>query len=796
MPAATSLLVTQCLQRDFVDPVGAQDPLPNRLHVGHAEAQRLLGPDPSRGPVAQLFGWARAQPTDSLALVHILDWHDPDDPAQRDHLRTFGEHCIRGTPGAEPVMGRDPDASRGPREHVVHSVSLNDFEGTGLAAILDEARARGPVRVGVVGVWTEAKVSFLLYDLKTRGRIDELATCSALTASASRLQHFNALEQLRRILGVRVFDSVGEFAAWLVPDATVPITPPAPATGAAFRGSIALDGCDAPLEPEDAEIVGFLYRDAAKVTLRPLSGGFSGARVFQAAATDLLGHRQSPSVVKLGPRGLIGKERASFERVEEVLGNSAPAVRGFVDMRERAGIKYGFASMGQGKVRSLKSLFDERAPWARIERVLRLAFEEVLEPFTAAARYERLPLLDHYGFAPRWAPRVRENVAAIVGPERAREARLTFEDGTSAPNVCGFYERFLVEEEAAGRGPDAIRGHEFHYRSYVHGDLNGANILVDSRENVWVIDFFHTAPGHVLKDVAKLENDLLYIFTPLADEADLRRALALTRALRAADDLRAPLPGAPPEGIAADPDGPDPLARAWAALRLLRGLAASLCREDRHPIQLDVALLRYAVHTLGFEECSPLQKRWALASACALAARVEATIKAERTLRVDWLPREASGGRGRLGLTICPGRRDRGRDLARDLDALRDAGAARLLTLLGDDEVEWAGVGALGAESAARGIEWRRIAVRDQAAPSLEEARDAVAWLDAALDAGRDAVVHCMGGLGRSGLVAACALVARGATPAQAIEHVRAARGPRAVETPDQERFVELYAAR
>ena len=44
-----------------------------------------------------------------------------------------------------------------------------------------------PLRVGVVGVWTEAKVSFLLYDLKTRLGIDELATCSALTKRLARL---------------------------------------------------------------------------------------------------------------------------------------------------------------------------------------------------------------------------------------------------------------------------------------------------------------------------------------------------------------------------------------------------------------------------------------------------------------------------------------------------------------------------------------------------------------------------------------------------------------------------------
>ena len=44
-------------------------------------------------------------------------------------------------------------------------------------------------------------MSFLLYDPKTRLGIDELATCSALTASDSRAQHFNALSQPEELLG-------------------------------------------------------------------------------------------------------------------------------------------------------------------------------------------------------------------------------------------------------------------------------------------------------------------------------------------------------------------------------------------------------------------------------------------------------------------------------------------------------------------------------------------------------------------------------------------------------------------
>jgi hypothetical protein len=53
----------------------------------------------------------------------------------------------------------------------------------------------------------------LLYDLKTRLGIDELATYSALTASDSRARHFNTLSQPERLLGVRCFESLAEIPA-------------------------------------------------------------------------------------------------------------------------------------------------------------------------------------------------------------------------------------------------------------------------------------------------------------------------------------------------------------------------------------------------------------------------------------------------------------------------------------------------------------------------------------------------------------------------------------------------------
>ena len=98
MPPA--ILMTQCLQNDFIKPIGRHDALPNGLHVGSEEARRLMGSKPSEGPVAHVMRWAYAQDEARLKIIHIRDWHDAHDPAQASHLARFGAHCLRDARGS------------------------------------------------------------------------------------------------------------------------------------------------------------------------------------------------------------------------------------------------------------------------------------------------------------------------------------------------------------------------------------------------------------------------------------------------------------------------------------------------------------------------------------------------------------------------------------------------------------------------------------------------------------------------------------------------------------------------
>ena len=770
------VLITQCLQNDFLEPLAPHQSTPNRLHVGRVEARRLIGAEAERGPVMQVLRWAREQPLEALDVVHIRDWHDGSDPRQAAHLAMFGPHCLRGTRGAELVQGLGDEVTDLPNERFVDALTLNDFVDTTLEAELREIQDRvgKSRRVGVIGVWTEAKVTFLLYELATRLGLRDLATCSALTASASRSQHFIALDQVRKILGVRVLDSLGEFTEWLQPGGSTQTVRPS------LQGVGPRITCDPELAADDALLVDFLYRDARRVTLEPLTGGFSGAFVFRVRSYDAYGHEQAPTVLKLGPRDLIARERVAFERVEAVLGNDAPSLRGFADLSERAGLKFAFASMGAGRVRTLEDLYTagdlgDEAFADLLDRV----FDDVLGRFTRAAVVEPINYASAYTFSPDQAEGVRTRVEALMP---GHGGRLVFPGGYAVPDPADFY-RDVVPEALA-------RSHGEHRVAWVHGDLNGANVLVDGRGNTWIIDFLHTARKPVFTDLVKLENDLLYLMTPLESEGELAEALCITKALRRVQDLAAPLPEHLP-GLTRPA-----LRRCWRSLGILRTHVARACGSDRDPLSYGWGRLRYAVHTLFFGQASPLQKRWALATAGGLTEDLARAHEASKVLRIDWLDADALGTPGGLGLTICPGRQDRGRSLAADLDTCAEAGVRRVLTLLTDPGLERLGVQDLPRACAERDLGWHLHPIRDQGVPSLEAMDGLVASTLGALGAGEPVLVHCMGGLGRSGTLAACVLVAQGHAPELAIQWVRQARGPRAVEVEAQEDFVRRFAAR
>ena len=161
---------------------------------------------------------------------------------------------------------------------------------------------------------------------------------------------------------------------------------------------------------------------------------------------------------------------------------------------------------------------------------------------------------------------------------------------------------------------------------------------------------------------------------------------------------------------------------------------------------------------------------------------------------------DAPGG-GVIGMTLCPGKIGPGnrhpwvRNLERDLDAMDAWGCQCLITLMELHELIDYQVQDLGERALARYGEsgWLHLPITDCSTPNAAwEAQ----WqtcrgpIHDRLDRGERVVIHCLGGLGRTGLVACRLLIERGMQPKKALEEVRAAR-PGTVETLGQERYVQ-----
>jgi protein-tyrosine phosphatase len=172
--------------------------------------------------------------------------------------------------------------------------------------------------------------------------------------------------------------------------------------------------------------------------------------------------------------------------------------------------------------------------------------------------------------------------------------------------------------------------------------------------------------------------------------------------------------------------------------------------------------------------------------------------------RIDWLPASdiADGRLGRIGMTVLPGKRGASErypghvyraDIDRDLAALTSARVGRLILLVDDDELgRWSDPDIV-ERAAGFGIEVERHPMPDGSPPSSTAEMDDILASVSEARTTADVAVACMGGVGRTGTVVACALVAAGWEAGAAIERVRELRHPMAVETDAQERFVQTY---
>jgi ADP-ribosyl-[dinitrogen reductase] hydrolase len=156
--------------------------------------------------------------------------------------------------------------------------------------------------------------------------------------------------------------------------------------------------------------------------------------------------------------------------------------------------------------------------------------------------------------------------------------------------------------------------------------------------------------------------------------------------------------------------------------------------------------------------------------------------------------------RGQLGLTFCPGKKAQSlldgshwcRQMELDLDRIDKWGTDCVVTLMGMDELIALEVLDLPGAVASAGMEWQHLPIEDGGIPN---STFEWCWLYTGqrihylLGCGKNVLLHCRGGLGRTGLVAARLLIERGMSSAEAMRQVRQAR-PKTIENSDQENYL------
>jgi protein-tyrosine phosphatase len=144
-------------------------------------------------------------------------------------------------------------------------------------------------------------------------------------------------------------------------------------------------------------------------------------------------------------------------------------------------------------------------------------------------------------------------------------------------------------------------------------------------------------------------------------------------------------------------------------------------------------------------------------------------------------------------LAIMP--RPRGGDwLDGEVNAWKMAGIDVVVSLLTPREVMELGLQNEAQSCTDRGIRYFSYPIPDRQVPASRPTTLAlIKDIDTWLKAGQGVAVHCWGGIGRSGLLAACTLVAQGFLPQVAFAVIGESRGIKVPETDEQQRWVEDF---
>jgi len=430
----------------------------------------------------------------------------------------------------------------------------------------------------------------------------------SVVATASIRASFDLQDALRSVAHADALSGVvGIDAPILLARATIWVfLPDAIRGGAEKLLRMTVEG-DLALQPTWDAIVRRLYADCQSVTLTPLHGGFN-SKTFRVSAYDRDGRRMLPTVLKIGPAAITAREeQANRDYVARFVLNNGTTVLGGAREGEWSGLRYNFLGVNgpESRVVWLRDHYLHR-PTEEVVPLFETLLTRALKPWYAQPKWEQVWLYrDHTPL------RLFPNLLEVAERDLSISCDAPLFDcpelGLQLPNPFHF-----LKHEYPRRAKDS----RLWYTTVCHGDLNLQNVLVDERENVYVIDFSETRPRNAVSDFARIEPILKFELTRLESDDDLRQLLEFEVGLTSVTLLGDP----PPFTYRGD----DPLvARAHTIIALLRRYAdvVTLFETDMLPYWL--ALLEWTYSVVCYAQESPRQKRYAACSAALICRAIQ-----------------------------------------------------------------------------------------------------------------------------------------------------------------------------
>ncbi|MHC1737192.1 MAG: STAS domain-containing protein [Ignavibacteriaceae bacterium] len=257
---------------------------------------------------------------------------------------------------------------------------------------------------------------------------------------------------------------------------------------------------DLNLTDEFEIIVRRIYSDCSKIQLVPLLGGFS-ARTFQVFGEDRNGAKILPTVLKLSNSAIIKREEDNFEDyVKKFILNNASTVMGSFYFGDFGGIRYNFLGItGSTKLKWLRKAYNERT-FEEIEPLFDKVYTGILKPWYGQPKLENMNLYKEQNPV-HFFPVIFDKAREVLGIS-ADEPNIFIEElNREAVNPYHFLKYGYPKRESQTFTC---------YKGICHGDLNLQNILLDEKENIYIIDFSETKYRNALSDFARLEPIIKY----------------------------------------------------------------------------------------------------------------------------------------------------------------------------------------------------------------------------------------------------------------------------------------------